>query len=93
MPLEEKHDNNVRTFILCAGIDPDTDMVPHWCQEYKLNNVIPSLNVKAIYSVHTQGTGKGVRNVVRFKTVVKKNVNKQPLYIHCTLAGAARKNC
>ena len=60
MPLEEKHDNNVRVFILCAGIDPDTDMVPHWCQEYKLNNVIPSLKCKGNFIVYIlKVLGKG----------------------------------
>ena len=41
IPLRSKGNNEkVKVFIPCGGPDPDTDQLPAWCREYRLDKLI-----------------------------------------------------
>ena len=48
----------IRVFIPCAGLDPDTDMVPEWSKEICLKEITPQLDIKELYSLKIPGKGK-----------------------------------
>ena len=65
MPLRYLGGSDVECFIPCAGMDPDTDDIPAWSKEIRLNNIVPDLDPKkCIYPLRSAGEGKltGYRN-------------------------------
>ena len=57
IPLEDLG-VHMKVFVPCAGLDPDTDMVPEWSSEVSLQEITPNLNIKELYSLKKTGRGK-----------------------------------
>lgn len=57
LPVEQG-DNAFKCFIPCAGLDPDTNLLPSWCESYSIRQLVPDLNPMELYPIRRPGIGK-----------------------------------
>lgn len=57
LPIQQNH-HTIKCFVPCAGLDPETDNIPTWCESYKINDVLPNINIKDLYPIRKAGIGK-----------------------------------
>ena len=57
IPIEQKNEM-CKCFIPCAGLDPDTDQMPEWCESYNIRQLVPDLNAMELYPIRRPGIGK-----------------------------------
>jgi len=55
----KSNDEGIECFIPCAGLDPDTDIIPSWCSEkgHNIQELVPDISPNQLLPIRKHGEG------------------------------------